>query len=614
MNKLTEINEATIQISDSTYSIKEISTSPCKLACPIETDVKSYLGLIVVGKYEKALEIVKKDNPIPGICGRVCIHPCETECSRNKLDQPLSICALKRFLSDYEFKMGRKKQTPIKITKKDKVAIVGAGPAGLTAATDLIRLGYKVTIFEELSVPGGMLFAGIPAYRLPRNIIQDEIEAIKELGVEIKTDTRITDINKLKDYRAIFLAIGAHKGLKLDIPGEIEFEGVIDCVTFLRAINIGDGVKIGKQVVVIGGGNAAIDSARTALRLGSEVHIIYRRSRSEMPANPCEVEEAEKEGVKIHYLATPVKIIGKNGKTVAIECIKNELGTPDSSGRRRPIPMKGSEYTIPVDTIIPAISQEPDLSFLPSGFNISKWNSLMVDEETLSTNIEGVFAAGDCVTGPKTVIEAISAGHMAAKSIDRYLRGAEFFKKEKPIWDKKEWEIVIEPTEKKQRHIMPSLPLDKRNSFDEVEIGFDEAMATEEASRCLRCGPCSECYECIRECDKKLVSLMFKDNGILLRIPSYLIFPMYPVEAKILEEKVTIEPITCEVDEKLCRGCGDCESVCEYGACKVKTQVAKVDASLCKCCGVCTTVCPSGAMNQAHFTNDRIYEFIVRAI
>lgn len=479
-----------------------------------------------------------------------------------------------------------------------------------------------------------MLTTGIPGYRLPRKIIEEEIGAIMELGVKVKLSTRITDINKLKNegYQAIFLAIGAHKGLKLNIPGEEEFEGVIDCITFLRTFNLGAQPKIGKKVIVIGGGNAAIDSARTALRIGSSVHIVYRRSRVEMPANPWEVEEAENEGVKIHYLASPVRIIGENGKVVAIECIKNELGPPDASGRKRPVPIKGSEYKIPVDTIIPAISQEPDLSFLPKGhgFNISKWNSFVVDEQTLATNIKGVFAGGDCVTGPKTVIGAIAAGHRAAKSIDRYLRCSNL-EKEEVVWQKKEWEVEVEQIEKKQRYEMPKLSLEKRNSFDEVELGFEEKVAVEEAKRCLRCGPCMECDECVKSCDKNLVSLTTQEepsNGILLRIPNSFTLQEHPINGEILcetddskKEKIslTIESIACKVNENLCRGCGDCEKVCEYGACKLEQSVggvfiAKVEASLCKGCGICAAICPSGAMEAEHFTNSRINEFIVRGL
>lgn len=408
----------------------------CQDACPLGVDVRGYLGSIANGKFEEALALIRETNPLPGICGRVCHHPCEAACNRGMVDEPLAICMLKRSAADYELKLrteGKPPSKPRRPTsgKKAKVAIVGSGPAGLTCAHDLARLGYEVTIFEKYPVAGGMLWVGIPEYRLPRDIIEIEIDRIKDLGVEIKTDTPVGrdltlhDLSK-RGYKAIFLAVGAHKGLKLRIPGEDDFEGFLDCVTFLRDVNLGKEVKIGEKVVVIGGGNAAIDSARVALRLGcKEVSILYRRSRKEMPANPWEIEEAEHEGVKIHYLASPTKILGKQGKVVAMECIRNELGKLDASGRRRPVPVKGSEFKIDCDLVIPAISQQPDLSFLSKdhGLEISRWNSFVVDDDTLATNLPGIFAGGDAVTGPATVIEAMAAGRKAATSIDEYLSG-----------------------------------------------------------------------------------------------------------------------------------------------------------------------------------------------
>jgi len=629
------------EIAPTTYTVRKIQLSPCKVGCPIDTDVKAYLGLIAVGKFEKALEVVKSDNPLPGICGRICVHPCETECNRNEIDQSLAICSLKRFLADYELKKGRAKYKPIKSIKKEKIAIIGSGPAGLTAANDLIRLGYKVSVFEELPVAGGMLYTGIPEYRLPRNIIKTEIKAIKELGVKIKTNAKIKSLNKLQKqgYNAIFLAIGAHKGLKLGIPGEDEFEGFLDCITFLRAVNLKKKVKIGKKVIVIGGGNAAIDSARTALRLGSDVHIVYRRSRKEMPANEWEIEEAEKEGVKIHYLASPIKILGEKGKVVAVECIKNKLGPPDASGRRRPVPIKRSEFKIEVNTIIPAISQQPDISFLPKdhGLEISKWNSFVVDEETLATNIPGIFAGGDCVTGPKTVIEAIAAGHSAAKSIDRYLQGKPLKEKTK-LYERVEYEIVIEPKERKERIPMRELSLNRRKNFREVELGLTKKMAIEESERCLRCGFCAECSECTPDCDKRLVALSVPGDtsGMLLRVPiDHSKFPLNGSSlqgkiswADVKEVPVIVEPITAKVISDLCRGCGDCEEVCEYSAPKLQAcgeptsrttcgelnrtkqengvKICSIEESLCKGCGVCASICPSGAITMNYFSDTMI--------
>lgn len=634
LQTILEEKEVTLKIGSQKYTIRRIPKSPCKAQCPINTNVKAYLSLIAVGNFEKALEVVKRDNPFPGVCGRVCNHPCEDECSRGKLDQPLSICALKRFLADWELKKGRKKQKPIPKTGKEKIAIVGSGPAGLAAANDLVRLGYKVTVFEALPVAGGMLRVGIPAYRLPKEIIETEIEDIKKLGVKIKTNTKITDLNELKKkgYKAIFLAIGAHKGLKLGIPGEDELSGVIDCIDFLKSVNLSSfpdfqNPKLGKKVIVIGGGNAAIDAARSALRLNSDVHIVYRRSREEMPANPWEIEEAEKEGVKIHYLASPVRLIGKNGKVTALECIKNKLGAPDASGRRRPVPIPGSEFRIEVDTIILAISQEPDISFLPEGhgLQISKWNLFVVDEETLATNIPGIFAGGDCVTGPKTVIEAIAAGKKAAKSIHSYLNK----EARKPVFPQpKESEIVIEPEGRQVRVEMPKLSLEERKSFEEVELGIDEEMAIYEARRCLRCGSCFECSECVKGCNKRILSIYVKGelSGMLLRAPvDSDKFPVNgrPVNGHILLEKkeipVFIEPMTARVNEELCRGCGKCEEICEYSVPKLQDKgngvfISKIDASICKGCGVCASVCPSHAIVVEHFRDKWIHDLIEQGV
>ncbi|MDZ7261727.1 MAG: NADH-quinone oxidoreductase subunit NuoF, partial [candidate division KSB1 bacterium] len=425
---------------------KAIISSPCQHACPIDQDAPAYIGLIMQRKFQKAWELITEKNPLPAICGRVCHHPCERVCRRGVVDEPVAIRLLKRFVDDYEAKHnGRLMASPPPQREDGRVAIIGSGPAGLTAAHFLAKDGFAVTIFEALPVAGGMLAVGIPEYRLPKDILNREIERIKSLGVEIKLNSPVGSDLTIEElfhqgYKAIFIAVGAHKGLQLRIPGE-EAEGVMDCVSFLRDFNLGRPVKVGKKVGVIGGGNAAIDAARTALRLGAEeVSIIYRRTRVEMPADKTEVDEAEKEGIKIVLLAAPGKILTENGKVTGIECIRMELGDIDASGRRRPVPIKGSEFTIELDTLIPAISQEPDLSFLPQDhqFNISKWNTFVVDEETMATNVPGVFAGGDAVTGPDTVVMAMRAGKIAAESIGRYLRGKSL-KREyhvtKPLWE-----------------------------------------------------------------------------------------------------------------------------------------------------------------------------------
>jgi len=617
------------EFKDSTYTVRKTGSSPCRVGCPIDTDIKAYLGLLAAGKFDAALETIKRDNPFPGICGRVCVHPCESECDRGEIDQPLAICFLKRFLADYDLKKGRSRNKPIKITQKKTIAIVGSGPAGLTAANDLIRRGYRVTVFESLPQAGGMLYAAIPEYRLPKNIIRAKIRAIEELGVEIRTNTKIDNFNDLRKggYNALFLAIGTYKGLKLMIPGEDEFEGQMDCLTFLRDFNLTKETGIGKKVIIVGGGNAAIDSARTALRLQSDVHIVYRRSRAEMPANEWEIEEAEREGVNIHYLVSPLKIVGERGKVTALECIKNRLGPPDASGRRRPVPIEGSEFVIEADTIIPAISQRPDLSLVTSADHvpdISKDCLFVVNEDTLETNIPGIFAGGDCVTGPRTVIEAIAAGHKAAQSIEGYLRGGIKLKDTK-LSEKIEFEVVMRPTEKKERAFMPEVPLHERKDFREVTLGFTEETALNESLRCLRCGFCAECSECIPGCGKRLTALSIQGDiaSILLRIPADRdVFPLKnsPLEGTLSWEDgdkvpVTLTPITATVREEFCRGCGKCQEICEYSAPALYEKrdgifVSMIDELACKGCGTCASVCPSSAITMGHFTESRLIKLM----
>jgi NADPH-dependent glutamate synthase beta subunit-like oxidoreductase/Pyruvate/2-oxoacid:ferredoxin oxidoreductase delta subunit len=602
------------------FPIQEVTTSSCRVACPAGVNIKAYLGAIARRDFERALEIVKETNPLPGICGRVCTHPCEAECRRGEFDEPIAICALKRFIADYELSHGTKEITPIPRTKEDKIAIIGSGPAGLTAANDLVRMGYAVTIFEELPVAGGMLITGIPAYRLPRNVIEKEIDDIAQLGVEIKTNTKVESLDGLfkKGYKAVFLAIGAHKGLKLRVPGEDEFEGIVDCIQYLRKVNAGEIKTLGNRVLVIGGGNSAIDSARSAVRLGcGDVHIVYRRSRKEMPANEDEVIEAENEGVKIDYLAAPVKIIGKDGKAVGMECVRMQLGEPDASGRRRPVPIEGSEFTLEADLIISAISQKPDVEcFRGSGLNITKWDSFEVDEHTLQTNRPGVFAGGDAVTGPSTVIDAIAAGHGAARSIDRYLREVPLVQDEEENMEL--IQHIIEPAqytlEKAKRIHAEKLPVEKRQgSFREVENVLTEDQAVAEAKRCLRCGPCFECIHCVKECRKRVVGITTDKGKELLMVHglpddmklSETVRGMISVKGKGSAE-IKIEPIVSEVNEEMCRGCGECEKVCDYTAITVQERadgerIAQVDISVCKGCGTCVSVCPTGAAHLRFF-------------
>jgi NADPH-dependent glutamate synthase beta subunit-like oxidoreductase len=507
--------------------------TPCRAACPAGVDCDSYIALISQGKFKEALEMVRQTMPFAGVCGRVCPHPCEAACERAKVDEPVSIRSLKRFMADYDLRVGREKATPIEKTKEDKVAVIGSGPAGLACAYDLIRKGYPVTVFEAAPQAGGLLRYGIPEYRLPKEVLDDEISYIEELGVEIKTNTPVKSLEDIfnQGYKAVFLGTGAGISQKMGIPGE-DAEGVIQAIDFLRRVNSGGNVDLGERVAVIGGGDAAIDAARVAQRLGGElengwelsdaarvaqrlgvkeVSIVYRRSRSEMPAIKSEVEEAEREGVSLHFLVAPVEVLTKDDRVIGIRCIRMELDEPDASGRRRPIPIEGSEFDMDVDNVIVAIGQAVDRVMLPKELEYTDWGTLSVDPITRQTSVEGVFAGGD-VTGPANVIEAIADGKEAAISIERYLRGLDL-KEGRPSPIKQAVEGSTEGVKIKERDVMPVIELARRRTFAEVERGFDEKMAVDEARRCLSCGVsmdrniyCGMCTECLKACPHDNIS------------------------------------------------------------------------------------------------------------
>jgi heterodisulfide reductase subunit A len=489
------------------FTIDKRGIPPCREACPAGVNVQGYVALVAERKFEEALELIRREIPIPAVCGRVCFHPCESECKRDEVDQPLAINALKRFVTDYALKQKKEKPKPLPKTYEEKIAVIGSGPAGLAAAYELLKKGYPVTIFESLPKPGGMLRTGIPEYRLPKNVLDREIDYLKALGVEIRTDITFgkdltfKDLRKM-EYEAVFLAVGVQKSRELGIEGE-QLIGVMPALDILKEVNLGNKVKLGNRVAVIGGGNGAIDAARVALRLGATaVHILYRRSRKEMPAFCPDVEQAEREGVKIHFLTTPKRILGENGKVTAIECIKMKLTEPDETGRRRPMPIKGSEHLFEVDTVIPAIGQTLERTVLPAEIKLTRGGVIEVDPVTFQTSLPNVFAGGDAVLGPATVIEAIATGKKAAVSIDLFLRGEDLKhgrEKEKlPVVK----DIRIEEIKKKPRQVMPTLRLEQRaRSFEEIELGFTEEMAVEEARRCLSCAGCCECLECDKVCE-----------------------------------------------------------------------------------------------------------------
>jgi heterodisulfide reductase subunit A len=531
------------------FTIDKRGYPPCRVTCPAGVNAQGYIALISEGKFKEAIEVLRRTMPFAGVCGRVCTHLCETECERGKVDEPIAIRSLKRFMADYELREGREKAPPVELTKEDKVAVIGSGPAGIACAYDLIRLGYPVTIFETAPQTGGLLRYGIPEYRLPNKIVDDEISYVEELGVEIKTNTPVTNLKDVmgRGYKAVFLATGALASQKMGIPNE-DAKGVIHALDFLQQVSSGMQVSLGQRVAVIGGGNAAVDAARVAKRLGAkEVSIVYRRSRAEMPAIEIEIEEAEQEEVKLHILVAPVRVLTENDRVNGIECIRMELGEPDASGRRRPVPIESSEFNMEVDNVIMAIGQTVDKAMLPKELEYTNQGTLSVDSVTLQTNVEGVFAGGDVVSGPADVIKAVAAGKEAAISIDRYLRRVDL-KEGRPAPLERVKEVSKEEVEIKSRQSMPVLELGERQDFVEVELGFDEKAAIEEAKRCLNCGVCSECLACIKACEAEAINHDMKDEyeeievGNIILTTGFEAFdptPMYQYGYKRLDNVLT---------------------------------------------------------------------------
>ena len=511
-----------------TFCIDKKDRAPCVITCPAGLNVQGYVQLIGQGKYLEAVQLIMQRVPLPGVLGRVCPHPCEFECRRMEVDEAIAIRDLKRYAADRidtaELPL------PEIVERPGKVAVIGSGPAGLTSAYDLRLKGYQVTIFDGLPVLGGMLRVGIPDYRLPPEVLDREINAILRLGIAAETGKRLgTDFTlddlRQQGFQAIFLGIGAHRSLKLNIAGEEDLEGLVDAVAFLRDVNLGSRQRPGKRVVIVGGGNVAIDAARTALRLGTEkVTLVYRRSREEMPAYPEEIEDALAEGVEIHYLSAPVRIVGDDGKVSGLECIRTELGAPDASGRRRPVPIEGSEFIVECDALIPAIGQQPEAQHLTeAGLSISRRNTVEVNRHTTQTSMPDVFAGGDAVSGPATVIDAIAAGHKAAEAIHRYLSGEDLGLYEKELAEKeppgRDWREIPEGIAREARASLQHRDVrESASSFAEVSQGLPDEKATGEALRCLNCGACSECMECVKACERCAVDHTVQEQEVEVKV------------------------------------------------------------------------------------------------
>jgi len=603
--------------------------SSCTVACPAGVNVKSYVSLIADRRYAEALDVVHERLPFAGICGRVCFHPCEASCNRSDVDEPVSIRALKRFIADWELAHPRPPVDPPARSRVEEVAVVGAGPAGLTAAADLARMGYGVTVYDALGEPGGMMLTGIPSYRLPRDILRQECEAIARLGVDIRTGVRLGADIGLEElhakYAAVFLGLGAHQGYTLGIPGE-QGEGVLDAIRFLREFQMENRGLPGKNVLIIGGGNSAIDASRTSLRLGADtVTIVYRRTRKEMPATDEEVEDAEEEGIRFLFLTSPVEVIRDgNGRVTGLRCIKNELGEPDASGRRRPVPVEGSEYIIDSDCIIPAVGQASDLDGIDGADRLQERKGrVAVDADTLVTPVEGVYAGGDVASGPASIIDAVADGHRAADSIHRFLMGWKVSAHRPPT--SREVELRLRAEEQAARIQPMVLPPERRRLiFDEVEQPYTEAEAVAEASRCLRCGPCDECAICVTVCHKRPAMLSLDGGtgpGIALRVAARVPlgedgpWPLRMSPTSLEKEGPApvfrIDPLTCKVDEKLCRGCGDCAEACPYDIPELieavsGDKVTSIDSLLCRGCGACLAVCRTGAISQGAYSDEAL--------
>jgi 2-oxoacid:acceptor oxidoreductase delta subunit (pyruvate/2-ketoisovalerate family) len=541
----------------------EDKTPPCSAACPVGNDIVAFIQKTAQGDFEGAWNLIKEENPFPGVCGRVCFHPCESKCNRASYDEPIAIHALERFISDFASNLNKKIEK-VTGTRKEKVAIIGSGPAGMSCAYHLAKLNYDVTVFESSSLAGGMLRTGIPSYRLPKDVLDREISDIAELGVTIRTDTPLgekLELEDLKNYQAVFIATGAHQSRGLDIPGE-KGRSVFSGLDLLKKINLSKRVRLGDKVAIIGGGNTAIDVARSVIRLGKKATILYRRSMEEMPAFEEELVDALEEGVKLRYLVNPI-CIQQNGGVKRLECMRMKLGEEDESGRRRPVPIPNSRFFFEADSVIIAAGEEIEVSFLPKG--LEKKEGIVLVQRDGSTGIKGIFAGGDLTSNQRTVAHAIGSGKKAALAMDCYLKGKDseealrqvligggpslsIFRYLHPEERVMNPHVVafeelntdyFEPS-KRQRE-SKGLMKKRIKGFGEVTSSFTEGIALEEAERCFSCGTCNECENC------------------------YVFCP----DASIIK---TEEVFSHQVDYDFCKGCGICFSECPRGAISLKEE------------------------------------------
>ncbi len=578
------------------------------LACPAGVDVQGYISLARLGHYDQALDLIRERNPLPVVCGRVCVRKCELQCRRRVVDEPVGINFIKRYVSDHGD--GRQTRPDTIVSTGKRVAIVGGGPAGLTCANYLALKGHAVTILEALPRLGGMLRYGIPTYRLPRGELDEEIGRILGLGIAVETgeklgrDFTLADLIRRDRFDAVFLAVGVPLGKKLGIPGEEDVAGVKSALDFLRDLELNGPPRLHGRVAVVGGGNSAIDAARTALRCGAEqVTILYRRTRQEMPAHPEEVEAAENEGVRLELLVAPLAILSEHGRLTGVRCIRMALGDPDASGRRRPIPIPGSEGDYPCEFLLPGIGQDGDLAAFRSEPDetrpaISRSATLEVDPSTMATSLAGVFAGGDAASGPSAVIDAIAHGRLAAEAIDRYLRTGETTGPRAPFVSRRDafgplpdW--LFEKVPRAARQQMPQRdPRERTKDFGPVELGLSESQMGDEATRCMECG-CTSAFRCdLRRYATEYQVEIARYSGAVRRHRMDMSHPL-----------IRLDPNKCILCGRCVRTCADLVglSVLGFSGRGFSTVVGPalgrpLAESSCIACGACIETCPTGAL------------------